>query len=73
MTRKTQARKKRGAKKVLRRKGKPAEVHCMLIPTDQEMLLLPTSVMTEVVDYQDLKPMETVGTSQKLGMSQGWG
>jgi chemosensory pili system protein ChpC len=58
MVKKTQGRKKKGAKKVLRRKGKPAEVHCMLIPTDQELLLLPTSVMAEVVDYQDPRPME---------------
>ena len=58
MVRKTQGRKKTGAKRVLRRKGKPAEVHCMLIPTDQELLLLPTSVMAEVVDYQDPRPME---------------
>mgnify|MGYP001826992163 CR=1 FL=1 len=43
-------------KKVLRRSGKPAELHCMIIPTDQESMLLPTSVMAEVIDFQPPRP-----------------
>jgi chemosensory pili system protein ChpC len=45
-------------KKVLRRSGKPAVLHCMMIPADQETLLLPTSVMAEVVDFQPPRPID---------------
>lgn len=45
-------------KKVLRRSGKPIELHCMMIPTDRETLLLPTSVMAEVMDFQPPRPTE---------------
>ena len=44
-------------KKVLRRSGKPAVLHCMMIPADQETLLLPTSVMAEVVDFETPRPI----------------
>ena len=44
-------------KKVLRRSGKPAVLHCMMIPADQETLLLPTSVMAEVVDFEAPRPI----------------
>ena len=57
MSRQARGRKKKGSKKTLRRSGKQPEVHCMLIPTDQELLLLPTSTMAEVVDYQNPEPM----------------
>ena len=45
-------------KRVLRRSGKTPELHCMLIPTHRETLLLPTSVMAEVVDYTAPRPAE---------------
>jgi len=56
--RKKMGSKKRGAKKVMRRAGKSPEIHCMLIPSDPEMLLLPTSAMAEVLDYTLPDPME---------------
>ena len=46
-------------KRVLRRSGKPAEVHCMMIPAEQENLLLPTSVMMEVMDYHEPSEVES--------------
>ena len=52
MNRRSNSSRKSGKKKVMRRSGKAPELHCMLIPTDQEALLLPTSVMAEVIDYQ---------------------
>jgi chemosensory pili system protein ChpC len=45
-------------KRVLRRSGKPVELHCMMVPADNETLLLPTSVMAEVMDYQPPRPNE---------------
>jgi len=42
----------------MRRTGKGKEVHCMLIPTEQETLLLPTSAMAEVIDFVQPAPME---------------
>ena len=45
-------------KRLLRRSGKTPELHCMLIPTHRETLLLPTSVMAEVVDYTAPRPAE---------------
>jgi len=52
-------RRKVGRKKVLRRSGKLKEIHCMLIPTDLETLLLPTSTMAEVIDYSTPEPMDS--------------
>lgn len=45
-------------KRVLRSSGKRPELHCMLVPTDQETLLMPTSVMAEVMDFQPPRPTE---------------
>lgn len=58
MNKKVRGRKKK-AKKVLRKAGKRPELHCMLIPSDPETLLLPTSVMAEVLDFQQPVPMES--------------
>jgi chemosensory pili system protein ChpC len=58
MARQVKRRKKTGKKKVLRKSGKGREVHCMLVPTDPEYLLLPTSVMAEVIDYGEPEPVE---------------
>jgi len=49
---------KKTAKRVLRSAGKSPELNCMLIPTDRETLLLPTTVMEEVIDFQQPLPME---------------
>ncbi len=49
---------RKGSKKVLRKAGKSPVVHCMLAPTDQEPLLLPTGVMAEVIDFQAPSPMD---------------
>ena len=49
---------RRGGKKVLRRAGKSPVVHCMFAPTDGETLLLPTSTVAEVIDYQQPVPVE---------------
>jgi len=57
MARQIKSRKK-SKKKVLRKSGKSVEIHCMLVPTDPEYLLLPTSVMAEVVDYGEPEPVE---------------
>jgi len=32
-------------------------IHCMMIPTNRDTLLLPTSVMAEVLDYQKPAPI----------------
>ena len=57
MARQMNGRKKVSRKKVMRKSGKPPEIHCMLIPTNQETLLLPTSTMAEVIDYSTPEPM----------------
>lgn len=49
---------KKTPKRALRANGKSPELHCMRIPTDEEILLLPTSVMAEVVDYSPPRPMD---------------
>lgn len=49
---------KKVSKKVLRKSGKSPVLHCMLIPTNREMLLLPTTVMAEVLEFQQPDPME---------------
>jgi len=60
MSRQVYSRNRQGSerKRVLRASGKSPELHCMLVPTDPEVLLLPTSVMSEVVDYRDISPIE---------------
>jgi len=45
-------------KKVLRKAGKSPIIHCMLAPTEEDILLLPTSVLAEVVDFQQPSPMD---------------
>lgn len=45
-------------KRVLRTAGRSPELHCMIVPTDKETLLLPTSAMAEVVDFRKPLPME---------------
>ena len=59
MTRKVNGRKRGGRKKVMRKSGKSREIHCMLIPTDLETLLLPTSTMAEVIDFNVLEPIDS--------------
>lgn len=49
---------KKTPKRTLRATGKSPELHCMRVPTDDVTLLLPTSVMAEVVDYSPPRPME---------------
>lgn len=58
MARETRTRKRRGAKKVMRRAGKSPEVHCMLIPTETELLILPTSTMVQVIDFSTPEPTD---------------
>ena len=43
-------------KKVMRKSGKAPILHCMMVPAGDETLLLPTSVMAEVIDYQPPRP-----------------
>lgn len=49
---------KKTPKRVLRTTGRSPELHCMVIPTEKENLLLPTLVMEEVVDFRQPLPME---------------
>jgi chemosensory pili system protein ChpC len=49
---------KRNAKRVLRVSGKTPELHCMIVPAGPYELLVPTSVVAEVVDYTQPEPME---------------
>ena len=49
---------RKAKKKVMRKTGKSPVVHCMLAPTEDDILLLPTSVMAEVVDFQQPTPMD---------------
>jgi chemosensory pili system protein ChpC len=44
-------------RKILRKAGKSPIIHCMLAPTEEDILLLPTSVLAEVVDFQQPSPM----------------
>ncbi|MDT8319026.1 MAG: chemotaxis protein CheW [Xanthomonadales bacterium] len=48
----------KGTTKVLRTSGKIPVVHCMFAPTDGETLLLPTSAMAEVIDFEQLAPAQ---------------
>lgn len=59
MAKQMKSRKKVARKKVLRKSGKSPEIHCMLIPTDLETLLLPTSTMAEVIDFSPPEPMDS--------------
>jgi chemosensory pili system protein ChpC len=45
-------------KRLLRRSGVPPEIHCMMIPAQDATLLLPTSVMAEVMDYREPQPID---------------
>jgi chemosensory pili system protein ChpC len=47
-----------GSKKVMRKAGKSPVIHCMIAPAEKEALLLPTSVMAEVADYQSPSALE---------------
>ena len=58
MARQMNGRRKTAKKKVLRKSGKTPEIHCMLIPTNPEILLLPTSTMAEVIDFSPPEPMD---------------
>lgn len=49
---------KKTARRVLRTSGLPPQLNCMAIPTHGETLLLPTSVMEEVVDFQEPAAIE---------------
>jgi chemosensory pili system protein ChpC len=57
-TTRTTNRRTKETKRVLRTSGRSPELHCMLIPVEEESLLLPTSVISEVVDYSNPLPME---------------
>ena len=57
MARVAKGRGKTGKKRNLRVSGRKPEIHCMLIPTDADLLLLPTSVMAEVVEFSQPEPM----------------
>ena len=48
---------KKTVRKVLRKAGKSPVIHCMLAPTEEDILLLPTNVLAEVVDFQQPSPM----------------
>lgn len=58
MARETRTRQKVGAKKVMRKSGKSPEIRCMLIPTEMETLLLPTTSVAQVIDFSLPEPME---------------
>lgn len=49
---------KKTARRVLRTSGKPPELHCMVAPTEGNRLLLPTSVISEVIDFRPPLAME---------------
>jgi len=49
---------KKPARRVLRTSGVSPQLHCMAIPTEDQALLLPTSVMEEVIDFQPPAPIE---------------
>ncbi len=49
---------KKATRKLLRKAGKSPVIHCMLAPTEEDILLLPTSVLAEVVDFQQPSPMD---------------
>jgi chemosensory pili system protein ChpC len=49
----------KAARKVLRISGKEPELPCLVIPTDRHDLLLPRSVIEEVVDFEQPVPVES--------------
>jgi len=49
----------KGQKKVLRKAGISPMIHCMLAPTDQQTLVLPTSVLAEIIDFEKPSAMES--------------
>ena len=49
---------KKPARKVLRSSGRPPELHCMLVPTGRDDLLLPMSVVEEVIDAVRPAPID---------------
>lgn len=46
------------ARKLLRSSGRPPELHCMLVPTGGDDLLLPTSIVEEVIDAVQPTPID---------------
>jgi chemosensory pili system protein ChpC len=48
---------RKNGKKVLRKSGKPRELHCMQVPSHGEQLLLPTTILEEVIDFTAPEPM----------------
>ena len=57
-TTKSKSFERRNKKRVLRRNGESPAIHCMLAPTRQDQLLLPTGVMAEVIDYKQPTKMD---------------
>lgn len=49
---------KKTARRVLRTNGASPQLHCMFVPTGPETLLLPSSVMEEVIDFQQPATIE---------------
>lgn len=49
---------KKAPRRALRVSGKSPEIHCMSAPTEDHRLLLPTSVMAEVLDFRQPAPLE---------------
>ena len=58
MERRAYAGRQKEKKRVLRRSGKTPVLHCMLVPSEPETLLLPTGVMAEVIDFVPPRPAE---------------
>lgn len=55
---KSMSHERKAKKKILRRDGDSPAIHCMLAPTRKDLLLLPTGVMAEVVDFTRPAPMD---------------
>ena len=58
MTRSKPGKRRGERRRVLRRSGAAPEIHCMLVPAPDATLLLPTSVMAEVMDFHEPQPIE---------------
>ena len=70
--RKTNSSSRKGSKKRnLARSGATPDIHCMRIPAGDEELLLPTTVMEEVIEFQTPELME--GTPPWLLGEVEWG
>ena len=50
---------KKTPKRQLRTNGRSPELHCMKVPAESETLLLPTTVMAEVIEYSKPQPMDS--------------